>query len=256
MKNLLKTLIITLLTGCVSAPQAGSLIDVSITNRTTGVQQPIYQYRGKLYVAGRPGDRYAVSIRNKTSNRVLTVLSIDGVNAVSGETAGVDQTGYVLDPYAATVVNGWRKSMTEAADFFFTELPNSYAARTGRPENVGVIGVAVYLEKPASRYWPAPQSATPMEQNSAASAGIMAKKSLSEALRRDERLGTGHGPREHSQVTYTEFNRDSDQPSEVVSIYYDSYMNLVSQGVMPKRPRYTTSPEPFPASARFVPDPY
>jgi hypothetical protein len=257
MNTILKTLIFTLLTGCVSAPQAGSLVEVTVTNRTTGAQQPLYRHQGKLYVAGSPGDRYAVSLRNKTAGRVLTVLSVDGVNAISGETAAVDQAGYVLDPYALADVTGWRKSMSDVAAFVFTSLPDSYAARTGRPGNVGVIGVAVYREQPTPRYVPAPQSAAPMEQNSADSAGVMSEKRLSETPRREDKLGTGHGQQEHSPVFYTEFKRESDRPYETISIYYDSKANLIAMGVLPKQPKCLTSvPEPFPASARFVPDPY
>ena len=38
--------------------------------------------------------------------------------------------------------------MDDVAQFYFTDLPDSYAARTGRPRNVGVIGVAVFREAP------------------------------------------------------------------------------------------------------------
>lgn len=257
MKNLMKTMIFSLLTGCVSASNAGSLVDISVINRTTGEQQPVYQHSGKMYVAGNPGDRYAVSIRNKTGGRVLTVLSIDGVNAVSGETAGVNQTGYVLDPYATTEVAGWRKSTSDVAAFYFTRLSDSYAAKTGRPDNVGVIGVAVYREKQEPRYWPAPQSAAPMERNSQDSAGALSEKSVPRSMLKEERLGTGHGEREHSPVSYTAFNRESDRPYEVISIFYDSRENLVAMGVIPRQPICRpSSPKPFPATARFVPDPY
>ncbi|MDO8706116.1 MAG: hypothetical protein Q7J84_14330 [Sulfuricaulis sp.] len=51
--------------------------------------------------------------------------------------------------------------------------------------------------------------------------------------------------------------RESDRPYETISIYYDSKANLIAMGVLPKQPKCLTSvPEPFPASARFVPDPY
>ena len=44
--------------------------------------------------------------------------------------------------------HGLRKNDREVAAIHFTALPNSYTARTGRPDNVGVIGVALYWEKP------------------------------------------------------------------------------------------------------------
>lgn len=66
---------------------------------------------------------------------------------VSGETANWSQTGYVLGRYQSFDVKGWRKSMERTAAFFFTEHDNSYAARTERPDHVGVIGVAMFRKK-------------------------------------------------------------------------------------------------------------
>ena len=93
------------------------------------------------------GHRYAVRIANLSGSRILAVLSVDGVNAVTGQTASPDQSGYVLDPYQSTEIDGWRKDLSEVAQFNFTALGDSYAARTGRPNNVGVIGVAAFREK-------------------------------------------------------------------------------------------------------------
>ena len=134
---------------CSSPPAAavGSLVDLQIVDRSRGETLSTWRHRGASYVAGRPGDRYAVRLTNRSPGRVLVVLSVDGVNAVSGETAAVAQTGYVLAPYQSAEITGWRKSYSEAAAFYFTALPDSYAARTGRPDNVGVIGAAVFRER-------------------------------------------------------------------------------------------------------------
>ncbi len=86
-------------------------------------------------------------IRNCTGARVLVVTSVDGVNVISGDTAAPSQSGYVLEPWGYVVITGWRKSMDRTAAFYFTDLGDSYAARTGRPQNVGVVGVAVFQEK-------------------------------------------------------------------------------------------------------------
>ena len=130
-----------------AAAQAGSLVDVSVIDRDTGSVLPTHRHDGKLYIDGVPGHRYSVRLYNRTSSRVLTVLSVDGVNAISGQTANPNQSGYVLDAWQSTEIEGWRKNMSEIAQFNFTALDNSYAARTGRPNNVGVIGVAVFREK-------------------------------------------------------------------------------------------------------------
>ena len=64
-------------------------------------------------------------------------------------------------------------------------------------------------------------------------------------------LGTGHGRREESHVRWVEFERASEQPVESITMYYDSYRNLVARGILtaPIAPR---NPQPFPG---FVPDP-
>jgi hypothetical protein len=61
---------------------------------------PSYHHRGRQYIEGQPGNEYAVRIRNCTDQRLLAVLSVDGVNAVTGETATPDQSGYVIEPVA------------------------------------------------------------------------------------------------------------------------------------------------------------
>src|SRR5208337_3068580 len=75
------------------------------------------------------------------------VMSVDGVNVITGDTASPRQAGYVLAPLESADIGGWRKSLSRTAAFYFTALPDSYAARTGRPDNVGVIGVALYRER-------------------------------------------------------------------------------------------------------------
>ncbi len=148
------------LTAC-STPAAaiGSMVDINVIDRVTGETLPMYWHDGRWWVPGKPGNRYAVSLTNRSGGRTLNVISVDGVNVVSGETAAHDQTGYVLNSGQFAQITGWRKNLARVAAFEFTALPNSYAARTGRPDNVGVIGVAVFREK--VRYVPPPETVSP-----------------------------------------------------------------------------------------------
>ena len=75
------------------AAEAALVADISVINRNTGERLPTYRHAGKLYVAGKPGDRYALELKNRTGDRLLTVVSVDGVNVVSGETAAANQRG-------------------------------------------------------------------------------------------------------------------------------------------------------------------
>ena len=115
-----------------TAGAVGRLADVTIYDRAENRTLPVYQHQRRYYVAGRPGNEYQIRVRNRTGDDLLAVVSVDGVNAVNGETAHWGQTGYVLGARQAYDIRGWRKSMNDVAEFYFTDLPDSYAARTGR----------------------------------------------------------------------------------------------------------------------------
>src|SRR5665213_2897188 len=125
-------------------------VDLTVVDRATGQPLRVWRHDGRLFVAGRPGARYSLRVTNHTDGRVLVVMSVDGVNILTGETASYDQRGYVFDPHESYDVSGWRKSDSEVAAFAFAPLPQSYAARTGRPSEVGVIGMAVFEALPQS----------------------------------------------------------------------------------------------------------
>lgn len=248
------------LAGCGTSGPArastGSLVDVQVVDRSRGSVLPEYFHRGSTWIAGRPGDRYAVRITNRSGGRVLVVLSVDGVNAISGETAGTGQTGYVLAPWESADIAGWRKSDHETAAFYFTALPDSYAARTDRPQNVGVIGVAAFRERVPPPRRPVPFSAAPRGKAADAAAESSAPSAAAAppapALAQAEKLGTGHGEREYAPIERTSFERASNSPTEVVQLRYDSHANLMALGVIAPPHRRAAAPDPFPG---YVPDP-
>jgi len=140
----------------------GGIAQVSIIDRRSGIGLTPHLYHGEYWVAGTPGATYAIDIRNRLGERILAVTSVDGVNVISGATAGWDQTGYVFDPGDGYQITGWRKSDAQVAAFTFTAAPNSYAERTGRPANIGVIGVAIFRERqPQSVYVPPMNTPSP-----------------------------------------------------------------------------------------------
>jgi len=241
----------------------GSLVDVQVLDRATGETLPMYWHNGRWWVPGKPGSRYAVTLTNRSGGRALSVVSVDGVNVVSGETAAHEQVGYVLGAGQYAQITGWRKDLTRVAAFEFTALSNSYAARTGRPDNVGVVGVAVFRERPRPESPPAVVSRQEKQEAArdaapAASAGASsaneadARERSDRAAAPEQRIGTGHGRNERSVTSYTDFERAQSAPNELIAIHYDSRDNLIAMGVIP-RPRKV--PNPFPATAGFVADP-
>lgn len=240
------------LTGsCKAEAVRGNLAEMTIIDRDSGAVLTPYLYHGDYWIAGSPGSRYAVEVRNHLGERLLAVMSVDGVNVISGATAAWDQSGYVFFPGEQYQVAGWRKSDTEIAAFTFTESPNSYAERTGRPANVGVIGVALFREH---QPMPAPMQATP--EGARAKAYDNNRLFAESAPAPEPKLGTGHGSREYSFISNTHFVRLQSQPNEVLRIHYDSRANLIAMGVIPRGRPPAPYANPFPGSApSYVPDP-
>ena len=218
------------------AAARGGLAEVSVYDRTEGRWLQTYRHQGRIYVVGKPGHEYQLRVRNRLREDLLAVVSVDGVNVITGQTAHPSQSGYVIAPHGALDMNGWRRSLSQTAAFYFTSLPDSYAARTGRPDDVGVIGVALFRRKEA------PQPIAPAEPAAAA-----------RAERSDAQLGTGHGRHETSHARHVAFERATSSPAQVITLYYDSHANLVARGVIREPVRVAPSvPRPFPG---FVPDP-
>ena len=227
------------------------LVELALVDRDTAQVLPEYRHRGRGWVAGTPGHRYAVRLTNTTGERVLVVLSVDGVNAVSGQTAAPSQAGYVLGPWESTEIGGWRKSLDDIAQFVFTDLPDSYAARTGRPDNVGVVGIAVFRER-----WqrPLPAPAPPVAAAPQAKAGASADRAMAmEAM--PQRIGTGHGQRERAPVGQTTFERASNTPQQLSELRYDSVDALVAMGVLPRRYQARAGQPPRAFPNQYVADP-
>ena len=286
------------LVGGAHAQSLGSIAEVSIIDRDTGVVLSPHYYRGEYWVAGRPGAKYAIEVHNRLGERLLAVTSVDGINVLSGATAAFDQTGYVFGPGEEYEITGWRKSDAEVAAFTFTESPNSYAERTGRPANVGVIGVALFRERQPPTVWVPPRrpvvpeapiarerdgaarapssalgsAAAPANQAQSAppastapspsapsdkAASPLASVAPFSRMAPQAKLGTGHGEREYSYVTHTEFARLQSQPNEIIRIRYDSLENLLAMGIIKRPGPLPPTMNPFPASPeqQYVPDP-
>lgn len=246
--------------------RADTLARVDVYDRSAGEALPLYRHHGRRYVEGQPGNEYAVRIRNCSGQRLLAVLSVDGVNAVTGETASPDQSGYVIEPGGYVTVQGWRKDLNRTAAFYFSDPGDSYAARTGRPNDLGVIGVALFRERPIERQgWLSREdrrsAPAPARERAEADAAGKAADSRAEATNaaapsaQQPSLGTGHGRGEYSPVEQVAFERASARPDEVVAIRYERRESLVAMGVLPATRHGLRDPDPFPGALSFVPDP-
>jgi hypothetical protein len=251
MKALRGVIAATVMAASFGAHAVGQLADITIQDRASGRELPVYWHEGRAYVVGKPGNEYKVVVRNRVGDDLLAVVSVDGVNAVTGETATPDQGGYIVRSWDRLDVAGWRKSLGQTAAFYFTSLGDSYASRTGRPGDVGVIGVALF-RRAADYYDESQLNWEKRRDGGSDKSAAPAAKSLQKHAQPSAPIGTGHGRRESSPAQWGEFQRATAQPEEIVAIYYDSHPNLVAQGVIPTR---VGSRDPQPFRGAFVADP-
>jgi hypothetical protein len=142
---------------CAHAPyweSPGALVSVSV--EVEGWSVPLYPApdgSGRFYLEAREGARYGVRIANRTHERLGVLLTVDGLNAISGDRdRGAGRpTGrmYVLHPWDSASIQGWRTSLADVRRFTFVDERASYAARAGKANSrMGWIEVAVYRERP------------------------------------------------------------------------------------------------------------
>lgn len=209
-----------------------------------------FSHQGLTFVLGERGERYAVRIDNPTSRRVEAVISIDGRDGVSGRRADFARDrGYVIPPFGSTVVRGFRTSLDDVAAFRFTDPGDSYSARRGSPENVGVIGVAFFTERErevVARPW----------RSAPGSAGAAKQRSRRPTDSDRDNLGTEFGEQTEDHVSETSFVRAAPRsPARVITLRYDDQDGLEARGIEVVRRwrRADREPEAFPG--RFAPPP-
>ena len=244
------------------ADGVGNLVSVSL--EVDGRPAPLYPApdgSGRYYLEAGRGARYAVRLANRTGERLGVLLSVDGLNAISGEPspAGYRSAGrmYVLHPWDDTLVQGWRTSLDEVRRFTFVEEERSYAVRSGKAgPRLGWIEVAVYRERrPVARpwpYWPYPPDdgrpyGEPREEGgrepeakddgaSSARDGIAGRAPAPPATA-PAYPGTGWGPRAEDPVRVVSFDPEA-SPSERITLRYEYAPALRALGILP-RPWWT-----------------
>lgn len=218
---------------------------------------PSFRHHGVTFVLGTPGEHYQIRVTNPYGERVEAVVSVDGRDAVSGRRGDyVSQRGYVLGPYESVLIEGFRQSLERVASFRFVDPEDSYSARLGTPQNVGIVGVAFFRERRHLRS-PVPIARPRLEDSKPrpSSARASAAKGANES---DSRLGTEYGESIVSRVNETRFERRSSRPERVVTLRYDDADGLIARGIDLSGVRpYSrhVEPEAFPDSRFAAPPP-
>ena len=110
------------------------------------------QVGNDVYAVGETGARYTIGVENHSAYRYEVVASVDGLDVIDGAEADFSKRGYLIDPYTSFVIEGWRTGDDTVAAFRFSDMDSSYAGRTGKARNIGVIGVAFFHEQGQASY--------------------------------------------------------------------------------------------------------
>lgn len=109
---------------------------------------------GRVVSTGEPGERYSLTIENRTGQRYEVVATVDGLDVLDGEDGSYGKRGYLINAYSSVEIDGFRRSEAEVAAFRLGDVGRSYAASKGKARNVGVIGFALFSERQAVVYAP------------------------------------------------------------------------------------------------------
>ena len=122
--------------------------NVSMHVQVNGRACKEYSHKGMSFIEARNGTNYTVKIKNDNPYRVMAVLSVDGLDVVTGKPAEETNTGYIIDAYSSLDVKGYRISDDNSASFIFTSKGKSYVQQAkSNATNAGVIGLRTFKEK-------------------------------------------------------------------------------------------------------------
>jgi len=244
----------------------------------------LHEKDGVSYVEASTSGNYSIRVRNPSRERLLAVISVDGINILDGEPAKSKGKGYVVSPYQTFDIKGWHRTSEETAAFAFKEVEDSYASKMGHGEsNVGVIGVAIFREKrvvaPPPRYFLHSSDKDYLDYDynficessfagalgepicasapAANSAGKYMAKTTSRRVEKKvadiKKVGTGYGERLKMRTRETTFETNTQEPENVFVLRCATRPTLVKWGVVSENKPVT--PNPFPADKVGVPAP-
>ncbi len=242
-------------------PESPMRIELLVNGAPLALHGP---HNGQMFVETPVSGEYTVRLTNLTAERVEAVLTVDGIDTITGKDGSHANRGWVVPARGCITVPGWFRSHAEAAAFTFQRrgTGESYAEKTGRGTvNQGVVGVALFSEKqrPAPsasimRGWGGVSKGIDGERHSyscdiggrpagsrSASGEVKTRGGLFPQGTPD--VGTGYGRAVVAQSESVSFMRALPTPDSVHSVIYASREALLAMGV----PLGTIRPNPFPA---------
>ena len=182
-----------------------------------------YSHNGECFICAEKNTDYSIDIRSHIGRKSKVVLSVDGLDVMTGLQASSDAGGYIIPEYGHIEIPGWRLDNERVAKFRFGYNP--YAEYQKTPNNIGVIGAAFFLEKEKQmfRY---------SEITKGCGEGM---KSFG--------IGTEFGSETNHHVRNVDFEAEK-YSKEIITIRYDTMENLKAVGIIKEYSRFTANPFP------------
>ena len=216
----------------------GQLIDVRVL--VDGMSAPLYLRPGnwdREYFQAFQGRNYSIQVTNNSGERVAVLMSVDGLNVVSGQKSNLsNQEGmYVLGPWSTATISGWRTSLNEVRRFVFVDEERSYASRTDQANgDMGWIRVLSFREQPQRVTWrddlrrePSSEGGAKSQAAPKPSAGDLRANGTREE---DSAPGTGWGDRRYDPVSRTDFTAVAN-PTDHIVLRYEYASGLRALGI-------------------------
>ena len=223
-----------------------------------------YPHKGDIWIEGRSNSCYEIELINKSPNRVMVIVSVDGVGVVDGAPASYDSRGFVLNGHETLRVPGWVSGSQSAAQFVFSDVKRSYANQVGQDGNPGVIGAAWFSEKTpvyvqhavtsdvfvksqitSTPVWN-PRSMVTHAVGNASSCGPLTLDSWPQSSCAS--LGTAWGEQTAFPTQQAPFVKAHHTPQAVMVIRYDHADNLRAMGIRLKDKLSVSSSQAFPGN--------
>lgn len=234
------------------AEDRGFSVEVVIDGRRTTE----YAARGRRYIEALENAEYELRIHNPTASRVAVALSVDGMNTIDARhTSSWEARKWVIEPYGTIHIRGWQMSADNARRFYFTTERDSYGAKIGQTQNLGVISAVFFRERRTVTVMPVTpggREKRPTYQSkdgrrienapaeSSESGGTTANRDAAKQRSvspypppDDESAATGIGRTVQNGVTWIKMDLDP-RPVAEITIRYEYREALVRLGIIPR----------------------
>lgn len=128
-------------------------LKLSVESRYGDSAFEYYRADGHFFVVGTPGSSYELKLENLTKDPLEVVVSIDGLDILDGLPASVRKPGYMIGSKKTITISGMRVGGKLRSLEFSTVAEARAATAFGErgARNVGVVGVACYVEDASER---------------------------------------------------------------------------------------------------------